>query len=278
VDGADGTNGTNGVDGADGIGVDNITTDGYGNITITYTDTTTQVINTLTPRIHFGNSHDNPNTATSIVPLKDWFNAIVDNKTTIIPRINTTYFNITTKEIWTYNGTSWSNPMSIGTHLEESSFAYNYNSVASSSISNIINHTVSKVLEDGESFDVFLCGEIYTNVGLQFKIDDGVTENIIGGVQVETEGSVVQDFSINLKIIRKSPSSYVVNITGMIQYEGLFNLIQEPNKFFTKNITFGSMDTNALLDINIYGVSSQKSPVQSNAVDISNFSVTKNKF
>jgi len=276
-----GTDGADGVDGNDGVGIDTITTNGNGDTIITLTDETVINLGNVSSRIHFGDSHDNPNTATSLDPLTDYLNEVVDNKTTIIPVINTCYFNIDTKEIWTYNGTSWSNPMSIGSHLIENSFGHNYNSVDEADKSTIYSYTPLVPLENGEQYIVRVGGSIYSNVGIQVEVSDGTADQNVGVAAREQEGDPYENrFSFELVISRKSATTYVSVINGIIQADTGAILTTPTGTFlpFTRTVVTGSMDTTVSPDINIFGVSTSRSPIQSDAIVIETFSVEKLKY
>lgn len=244
-----------GTDGADGQNIDNIafTSSSLGGVasqqgaTDTYTiwGDSGQTINlgtftiynaidgvdateSTSTKFYFGSNYEYPNDATVGTPLLDYASVVVYNTTTIIPPTKTVFFNIDTKELWTFNGTTWDNTTSIGNHLLRTEFDLVVGDTLPTNETLIHAYSLPTNIEIGERIKARYIGRIKYNTYLKWKIFDGVSEDDIGKITEGVEGQWNEDIEtafleLEINITRKDNGTYYTSAFGGLRLNPMGN-------------------------------------------------------
>lgn len=175
-------------------------------------------------KFFFGTNLENPNDATVGTPLVDYSGTIIYNTTTTIPPTKSVYFNTDTKEIWTFNGTTWDNTTSIGNHLLNTEFDLIYGDTLPTNETLLHSYVLPTNIEVGERVKARYIGEIKYNTYLRWDIYDGVTEDTVGKITEGVEGQWNEDIEtafleLEINVVRKDDSTYYTSTFGGLRLD-----------------------------------------------------------
>lgn len=235
-------------------------------------------------KFFFGTNLENPNDATAGTPLIDYSSTVVYNTTTIIPPTKSVYFNTNTKEIWTFNGTTWDNTTSIGNHLLRTEFDLIYGDALPGNETLLHSFTLPTNIEVGERIRARYIGSIKHGTYLIWRVYDGVSEDDLGKIVEGVEGQWNGDIEtalleVQIDITRKSDTKYYSSIFGglrllTISNQGVLHTLPGLYIPLINNLQIPA-DTTTPMTIRLYGYNTIS---QANTINLQEISFEKIKY
>jgi len=235
-------------------------------------------------KFYFGTNYEDPNEATELTPLIDYLGVIIYDNTTIMPPEKTVFFNTNTKEIWTFNGTTWDNTTSIGNHLLRTEFDLIYGDALPANETLLHTYVLPTNIEVGERIRARYIGSIKHGTYLIWRVYDGVSEDDLGKIVEGVEGQWVKGIiealiEVQIDITRKSDTKYYSSIFGGLRLLTISNqgvLHPMPGLYIPliNNLQIPA-DTTTPMTIRLYGYNTIS---QANTINLQEISFEKIKY
>ena len=235
-------------------------------------------------KFYFGTNYEDPNDATELTPLIDYLGVIIYDNTTIIPPEKTVFFNTNTKEIWTFNGTTWDNTTSIGNHLLRTEFDLIYGDTLPTNETLLHTYVLPTNIEVGERIRARYIGSIKHGTHLVWRVYDGVSEDNLGKIVEGVEGQWNKDIKtalleVQIDITRKSDTKYYSSIFGglrllTISNQGVLHPLPGLYIPLINNLQIPA-DTTTPMTIRLYGYNTIS---QANTINLQEISFEKIKY